>query len=60
MTIADTSSETIGSLFFRQVRNLTVSTAHDKRKYNHELDSILSIYAPDASRMFRQRLQTYR
>ncbi len=60
MTIADTSCETIGGLFFRQMRDLTVSTVREKRKYNHELDGILSIYAPEASRMFRQRLAVYR
>ncbi len=60
MSFSDTSSETIGNLFFSQVRNLTISTAREKRKYSIALDSILSEHAPESSRLFRQRLQVYR
>ncbi len=60
MTIADTSVETIGSIFFRQFRELSLSKTRQKKTYTNELSAILDAYAPESSRMLRKRLEVYR
>ncbi len=59
MTIADTSTETIGSLFFKQVRDVTVSAAR-KNNYKSQLGILLESYAPESSRLYRQRLAAHK
>ncbi|GEM_PF-6277305 len=66
MTFADTSAGTIGTLFFSQFRQLTLSTAAAARRgraYSDELGKILEAYAPKSSKLYmqrRQRLAVYR
>lgn len=58
MTFADTSSGTIGSLFFSQFRQLTLSTTAKRgRAYSDELGKILEAYAPESSALYRQKRQ---
>lgn len=62
MTIADTGIGTIGSLFFMQVKELTLATAaaaKRSRAYSEELGKILEAYAPESSKLFRQGSQRF-
>ncbi|MBI3034407.1 hypothetical protein HYY72_04560 [Candidatus Woesearchaeota archaeon] len=60
MTIADTSAATVGRLFFSQFKNVTLATVKKNSAYRNELGRILEVYAPESSRLYRQKFAVYR